>query len=134
MFEKELEQKFQQIFGVKKVTFDAPSSMKEQDCIFIDIENADNFFEDKKCKSKITGNAFMISRNTKIPFGFFQKAIDKADADLTKDLFFYDLEVNTTRYRDLVQRGFSFIYFFSGQYDPDVGTINSADITVEEQS
>ena len=80
----------------------------------------------------VSGKATMVARAEQIPFGFFGKAIDAADPALTKDLFFFDLEENTPRFRDIVVRGFSFQYFFRSQYDPAVGTITSVDLTVEE--
>ncbi len=133
MFEKELSEKFQAIFAVKKVTYDTPGESREQGCIFIEIENSRNSFKDGKAIAMVTGNAVIFSRNEEIPFGFFSKAIAKAPAALTKDLFFFDIEANTQRFRDIVQRGFSFTYFFNSQYDPAIGSITGVDVTIEEQ-
>lgn len=132
MFEQELADKFKRIFGVSKVTYDTPGESREQDCLFIEIENARNEIKDGKAIGMATGNGVIFQKNQAIPFGFFSKAIAKADSSLTKDLFFFDIEANTQRYRDLVQRGFSFTYFFNSQYDPSIGTITSVTTTVEE--
>jgi len=132
VFETELSNKLKTIFGVKKVTYDLPGEAKEQECLFIELESSKNVVKDGRVKAMVSGNAYMIAPNEKMPFGFFSKAIKQADHALTKDLFFSDIEGNAQRYRDLVQRGFSFIYFFDSQYDPAVGTITSVDITIEE--
>jgi hypothetical protein len=132
VFESELALKLKQIFAVDKVIYDSPSEAREQNCLFIQIESTRNSIKDGKALAMVTGSAFMFQKNTALKFGFFSKAIRQADTALTKDLFFYDIEVNTPNYRDLVQRGFSFIYFFNSQYDPEIGTITSVDLTLEE--
>lgn len=132
MFEKELAEKFKAIFPVKKVTYDVPGESREQDCLFIEVEQPKFTFKDGKAKAMVTGNAVMFGRLEDLTFGFFAKAIAKAPNALTKDLFFSDFEANTQRFRDIVQRGFSFTYFFNSQYDPAIGTITSVTTTVEE--
>lgn len=133
MFEKELADKFKAIFALEKITYDTPGESREQDTLFIEIENSLNTIKDGKAVAKVTGNAVIFQKNSAVPFGFFSKAIARAPAALTKDLFFFDIESNTQRFRDIVQRGFSFVYFFSGQFDPAIGTITSVTTTVEEQ-
>lgn len=132
MFEKELADKFQKIFGVKKVTYDTPGESREQECLWVEIENSKNSIKDGRAKAMVTGNVVMFGSNSKMPFGFFSKAIKQADTSLTKDLFFFDIESNTQRFRDIVQRGFSFVYFFDSQYDPAIGSITSVDLITEE--
>lgn len=132
MFKQELENKFKQIFGIDKVVYDTPGESKEQNCLFIEVEDCRPHIIDGFASGKVTGNAVIFQKSSAIPYGFFAKAIAKADAALTKDLFFFDLEANTQRYRDLVQRGFSFTYFFNSQFDPPTGTITSVNTTVEE--
>lgn len=132
MFEQELVEKFKAIFGIEKVTYDVPGESREQNCLFIEIENCRNSIKDGKAMGMVTGNAVVFQKHGAIPFGFFSKAIARAPATLTKDLFFFDIESNTQRFRDIVQRGFSFTYFFNSQYDPPAGTITSVETTVEE--
>lgn len=131
MFEASLKNKFKAIFEIKKVTFDDPGDAQEQECLFIEIENARNVIKDDRAKSMVTGSCVLFGNNEKIPFGFFSKKIKEADPALTKDLFFYDIEQNTRTYRNIVMRGFSFIYFFDTQYDPDQGTINAVEFIEE---
>ncbi len=131
MFEAALEAKFKKIFGVKKVSYDEVSDSQEQECLFVQIEQAKNTIGNGQEKAKITGNCLLFGNNEKIPFGFFSKAIQQADSADTKDLYFFDFEVNTRRYQNIVQRGFSFIYFHRGQYDPEQGTITSVDFIEE---
>jgi len=132
VFEQELIDKFKAIFGVDKVTYDTPGESREQNVLFIEIEDCKNSIKDGKAMGMATGNAVIFQKHSAMPFGFFAKAIARAPATLTKDLFFFDIEGNTQRYRDLVQRGFSFTYFFNSQFDPPTGTITSVTTTVEE--
>jgi hypothetical protein len=132
VFEKELEGKLKKIFGLEKVTYESPGESSEQGCLFIDIDSCKNTIKDGKAVAMVSGSATIFGPGPKIPFGFFAKAIRNAPVELTKDLFFFDIENNTQRIRDIVQRGFSFIYFFRGQYDPAIGTITSVTIAIEE--
>lgn len=132
MIEQKIEDHFKAIFGVKKVSFDEPGESHEQDCLFVEIENSRNQPKDGHLVAQVSGKAMMIATNDKLPLGFFSGKIDKAK-EHTKDFFFSDFETNTRRFRNLVQRGFSFVYFFDGQYDPDLGTIESVTITITEE-
>lgn len=130
--EETLKANLKSIFGVKKVVYDQPGDSQEQDCLFIEIENAWNTFKDGRAISKVTGNGILFGPNDKLTIGFFSKAIAKAKPSLTKPLFFYDFEENTKRFRNIVQRSFSFVYFFDSQYDPETGSITSVNFTTEE--
>lgn len=133
MFESQLKSKLKEIFGIKKVTYDAPSEANEQECLFVEIVDVISGVKDTKALSKITGSAVLFGNADKLPFGFFAKRIKQARLQTTKDFFFYDLESNSRIYQNIVQRSFSFVYFFEEQYDPDQGTITSVEIDVEEQ-
>lgn len=132
MFEKELSEKFGKIFNVAKVTYDSPGDSQEQGCLFIDIDSANPTIKDGKALAIVTGNAFMYAPADKLPFGFFGKAIRKADIALTKDLFFFNIENNSQRFQNIIQRGFSFTYFYRGQFDPEIGTITGITLSIEE--
>ena len=132
MFEKQLESKFLKIFNCKKVTFDQPGQSQEQEVLFVEIEVAKNIVKDGQVVSKISGSASMFGNNDKLTFGYFSKRIAKSDPEDTKSLFFYDIESNTKRFQNIVQRGFSFIYFFNSQFDPETGSIESVTFTTEE--
>lgn len=106
-----------------------PGESQEQECLFVEIEKTRDQIKDGKTRSMISGNASIFGINDKLPFGFFAKAIKQADQAITKDFFFYDIETNNKIYRDKVQRSFSFVYFFSGQYDPDTGSIDEVTLS-----
>lgn len=128
MFESSLRESFKSIFEVKKVSFDQPSDSREQECIFIDIESSKNSIKDGRTVSMVTGNAFMFGNADKLPFGFFSKKIKEASQSLTSPFFFFDLELNTKQYKNIIQRSFGFVYFFDSQYDPETGSITSIDL------
>jgi len=129
VLENELKEKFKKIFAVRKVTFDNPGESQEQECLFIEIEDCKSAIKDGVEKHKVTGNAVFFANADKMPLGYFSKRIKQADHDDTKDLFFFDFESNSRRNLNIVQRGFSFVYFSSAQYDPKVGEITSIDLT-----
>lgn len=130
--EDNLQKSFLEIFKVPKVTFDQPSAKQEQGCIFIEIEEAVPTIRDGREIYRVTGAGSMFAPNNKLPIGFFGKAIHEARPEVTRHFFFEDLEQNIKTFQNLVQRSFSFVYFFSGQYDPEIGNIQEFSITVEE--
>lgn len=134
MFEKALQEKFKKIFGVAKVTYDQPSDSKEQECIFVEIQSSKNVIKSGRALAMVTGSAMMFGVAEKLPFGFFSKAIKQAPDEDTRDIAFQDFENNSRVYRNIVQRGFSFVYFFDSQYDPKVGSITSVTTTVIEET
>lgn len=132
MFEQELSDKMKAIFKVKEVSYDAPGDAREQDKLWLEIEQPKFTFNDKKAKAIVTGKGSIFGRNEDITFGFISQSISTADKSLTKDLFFTDFESNNLRFRDIVERSFSFTYFFNSQFDPDIGTITSVTTSIEE--
>lgn len=133
MFESKLKETFQRIFDVKKVSFDQPGESQEQECLFIEISTSKNAIKDGLALAMVEGNCIMFANGEKLPFGFFSKRIRQADLADTKDLFFFDIEGNTKRYGNIVQRGFSFVYFFRGQYDPETGSITSIEFMEDSE-
>ncbi len=129
MFESELKALLKKIFAVKKVTFDNPGESQEQEVLFIEIDNCTSAIKDGFEKHMVSGNAVFFANADKLPFGYFAKRIKQADHADTKELFFFDFESNSRRNQNIVQRGFSFVYFYSAQYDPKVGEITSIELT-----
>lgn len=132
MFEKKLQQKFEKIFGLEKVTYDSPSESQEQEGVFIQVTDAKCRVKDKLFTAHVTGVLHVFANREKLPYGFFSKCIDAASAEDTKGLFFYEFEENKGTFRNIAQRSVSFKYFYDGQYDPDVGTLNQLNLTISE--
>lgn len=133
--ESELSEKLKKIFQVSKVTFAHPGEkVKEQECIFVDIEQTRSREKDKKTIARVSGKINLYGNSDKMPLGWFSQRIRDAKPEDKKDLAFFDIEMNTKYYQNLVQRTASFVYFFSTQYDPNVGNITSVTIqtSVEE--
>ena len=129
MFENELSEKFKRIFQLNKVSYAEPGESREQECLFVDVSLAKTNFKDRRVFGKVEGQAVFYAQSDKVKFGFFAKQIANADPNDTKDLFFSDFEENSKTYLNLVQRSFSFVYFFNSQYDPDIGTITGIEFT-----
>lgn len=131
MFEKELAEIFKRIFAYSKVTYQEPGEAREQDCLFIEIESAIHSVAGGMIHSRVMGNCRVFAHQEKIPMGYFSKRIALADPEDTANLFFYDIDANVKLYQSLVQRSFSFLFLFSGQFDSALGTITSIETEVE---
>lgn len=132
MFKKSLEEKLRLLFKIKKVTFDQPGESNEQECIFVSVENPRIRFKDGRVSARVSGTILIQGNSERLPFGFMSKAYQEANEAVKKDIAFFNSEANEKYYRNLVQRTCEFVYFFSTQYDPSMGTIDSVDITIEE--
>ncbi len=132
MFEKTLEASLKEIFGVKKVTYDQPGENEEQECIFIEVEKSRNNVKDKKFIAQVNGTLTIVGNSDKMPYGFFSKKIDEAKPEVKRNLAFFNFERNSRVFRNIVQRTVDFTYFFSGQFDPNLGNITSVTINLEE--
>jgi hypothetical protein len=133
MFEKDLAAKFQRVFDMKKVTYDAVSDSHEQECLFINVISCKSQVKDKKFCGKVTGKINIFGNADKLPYGYMSKRVQKCDPLDVKDLFFYDFEENVNTMENIVERTASFIYLFEMQYDPNLGEINELinDFTME---
>lgn len=131
MFEPILEAKLQRIFGFKKFDYAKPSSAEEQEVMFIQVTNARCRTKTALFTAKVTGTLEYFVRNDKMPFGTFAKKIGLAKKE---DLapFFFGPEENKGTYRDITHRSVSFVFLFSGQYDPNVGTLETLNLTLVE--
>ncbi len=128
MFEEVLSEKLKKIFSMKKASYNQPGDSHEQGVLFIDVVNARTHIKDALQVARVNGKIRIYAQHEKMPFGFFTKAIAQAEGDQIADLFFYDLEENDSRYQNIVERSASFVFFFSSQYDPDVGTLTSLNL------
>ncbi len=131
MFEKTLEDKLKKIFKVKKVTYAQPGDSKEQECVFVTVENPRCTFKDGRSIARVTGTIMIQGNSDKMPFGYMAKAWAESSAADKKDLALFEIELNDKYYQNLVQRTASFVYFFSSQYDPNIGNIESINISIE---
>lgn len=136
MFRKELQEKLKAIFGFEKVTLSAPSDAFEQDTLFVQIDQPNTRTSEGKVFAKVYGQLIVYSQDDKLTYGFFNKRIEKADANLTKDFFFYDTDVNVensqARFQNIHERRASFVFFFTAQYDPKLGELTTLELEEEE--
>lgn len=127
MFEAQLKEDLTVIFKAQKVTFDQPSSIKEQDFLFVDVEQPKITFRDKVVRCKVSGKCTMFGNAEKLTFGYFARCIAAAPASLNRRFHFSEIDANTKYVNNLVQRDFSFVYFFEDEYDPDTGEVTSVE-------
>jgi hypothetical protein len=134
MFRSELKSKLSQIFGFPKTTFDAPNLNSvngsfEQDTLFIEVNETNARIHEGKSTARVLGSLVVFSQMEKLPFGFFNKKIEQAGNNLTKDFFFFDIDLNPisspARYQNIAERRLRFVFLYSSQYDPSQGQITS---------
>jgi hypothetical protein len=135
VFRDDILKSIHQIFGFKKTTFDAPSDSFEQDTCFVNIERSNTRASSKVIYAKARGHLTVYSQANKLTFGYFNKRIEKADPELTKKFFFFDIDIDIenspSRVQNIHERRVSFDYFFSGQYDPNKGSLTTIDWSLD---
>ncbi len=128
MFRAELATKLDHIFGMN-ATYLAPSDSMEQDVLFIEINECTSRITEGKAYAKVLGSLIVFSQLDKLPFGFFNKKIQQANHASTKDLFFFDIDLNPAnspaRIQNIMERRLRFVYLYNAQYDPNNGAITS---------
>jgi hypothetical protein len=134
VFKQSLREKLIQIFDVPKATYDLPGESEEQKCLFIQIDRANCRVKDGLHLAEVEGKILFFTTNEITPYGYFEKKIVGADPELTKDLFFFDFEENKGEFVNVVERSLSFVYFFNGQYNPELGNITSVDFVGFEEN
>lgn len=132
MVEASLQEKFERIFRIGKVTFDKTSESKEQEAVFVEIENSRSSLKDGLEVARVQGKILIRADANKLPLGFIIKSLGRADPADTKSLYFFDFEENAGQYSNIVERSASFVYLYSNQYDPAIGEITSVELSIAE--
>lgn len=135
MFRKDLKEKLKLIFAAQDVRYEEPGNRAkggdlpagEQEVLFVEIDRAICQIKGTRPVeiARVYAKATMFGNQDKMPYGFFAKRIKQADSALTKDFFFNEIEENAGKYQNIVERTISFVFFYSGEYDPNQGTLNS---------
>lgn len=127
MFEKDMKERLQRIFDLP-VSYSEPGESNEQEKIFVQINRARPKIKDGKELCMVEAEVSVFGSLDKMPYGYFSKAIDRSDPDDRSRFFFFEFEQNTQIFQNIVQRSFSLVFFYSGQYDPEQGSITSTTI------
>lgn len=130
-FETAMTSSLKRIFGIKKVTFDLPGETQEQECLFVQVTKAVPKIMDRLEHYRVEGAIRVFVNSDKMPYGFFSKAIDRAPKADKSQFYFFEQETNEGTYRNISERTISFVYFYDGQYNPEIGEMESIDLTTE---
>lgn len=134
MFQNDLKKRFERIFGIKKVTFNAANpETPEQDTLFIEIQNVATRLASGKQTARVLGAATVFAQADRLTYGFFAKRIENADHADTKHFFFeseQDIVNSPCRMVNLHERRLGFVFLYDSQYDPDKGELN--ELTISE--
>lgn len=135
MFRKDLHDRLQKIFGFKKVTFQAPSESFEQETLFVQINSPRVKVTGSSIAARVEGTLIVFSQDNKMPYGFMQKRIEEANPDLTRPLFFSEIDIDVAtspaRLQNIHERRTNFLFLFKTQYDPNKGQLTELEFTGE---
>jgi hypothetical protein len=130
--ESSLTEKLKRIFKLDKVSFDLPGESQEQEGIFIAVERDHAKVVDKREIHRVQGKLSIFASSNKLPFGYLAKAIAAARAEDVRPLFFFNFEENKGTIGKICERSLEFIFLFDSQYDPNLGTITSVNLSMTE--
>lgn len=138
MFKADLKARFERMFGIKKVTFDAPDmDAPEQDTLFIEILTCAARMSDKdggRQTARVVGAAIVFSQSSRLAYGFFKKRIEQALPADKAALFFepeQDIPNSPARIVNIHERRLPFLFLYDSQYDPDKGLLTSITTSLE---
>lgn len=123
MFTADLERRLKGIFDVKRVRFEAPSESREQDTLFVEIDESRTAVTAGRESARVSGTLTMFSQREKLPYGYFSKCIERSASDLTRPLIFSLAEANEETFQNLTTRSLGFTFLYSAQYDPNHGEL-----------
>jgi len=130
MFHKALEKDLLQIFGLKSLHYGTPAIGKEQDVLFVTIEDTKIKINKGKEIGRIYGRISVIGLIGKNRSGFLLKKIDLADIKITERFVFERTEVPivVTGYEERFNTySVDFIYFYKSEYNPPAGKITEVE-------
>lgn len=129
MFKKDLERRLKGIFDFKKITFNAPNyEALDQGTMYVKVNDVKARVGAGTESARVLGELIVFSQNNVFPFGYIAKRVEQARAEFTRPLFFYDFdkdEPSPSRIQNVFERHTSFVFLYSGQYDPDHGALTS---------
>lgn len=136
MFKKELKEKLENIFKFtgdkRRTTFDAYSQEFEQDTLFIEIGEENPRITSAGVSMRIEGELVYFSQVDKIKYGNMIKLIEQALPIDKNKFFFYDIDKpnlsSQARMQNIVERRISFVYLYTGSYNPDKGEMTSLEM------
>ena len=130
MVEDKLLETLNRIFKLAKTTFNRPSpDAPEQDTLFVEVSGVRSSVRDGMEYHRIEGRAFLFVENEKMPIGFFMRQIQGADPADTFNFHFFNIDGLSPAFMNISQRGFEFVYLYSGQYNPPAGTIETIEFS-----
>ena len=132
MFEPTLQENFEKIFLIPKVSYDDPGENPEQECLFIRVDDSNPKISDKKEIYRVVGQGQVWAQTAKMPLGYFMRKINNCDPALKKDLFFSKIDQNEKVVDNIVKRTFDFVFLFSAQIDPSLGEISEVALQIQE--
>lgn len=130
-------QDLRDLFKFRKTTMNSDAAKIEQDTLFVVLTDPPRVRPSAggKMYARVRGDLVVYSENERNTLGTISRLLEQAPAALKSKFFFYDIERNIenspAREVNISERRTSFVYFYSGQYDPNQGTLNELELTLE---
>lgn len=127
MFKKDLQERLERIFQLRKTTLSAPSDDFEQDTLFVEINEARAKVYSGRIRARVTGVLIVYAQVSKLPYGYFQKKIELAELSDKSPFFFYEIDNDVasspSRIQNIHERRINFTYVHEMQFDPSKGKL-----------
>lgn len=132
MFKKALEKDLKDIFKVKKVIFQRLDSAVEHDVLYCEVSDSRQVVRRGEEFARVSGKIGIFGAEAGNPYGFFQKQLEKAPADIEKRFWFGRTETQseTAPGWELKTQSIDFVYFYKAEYYPVKGVISVVEFII----
>lgn len=135
MFKSDCELRLKNIFGINRIIFDAYSAGKEQEAIFVDIDDIYDYAVEGDISLIVIGRLEICGPAVKMQYGWIRKKIETAKLSDTDTFIFGRKEIPikfTQNNNEFVKYSVDFVYRFFENFNPKNAKITGATINLEE--
>lgn len=136
MFKSTLEAKLKKVFGINQIIFDAFQLGKEQEALFVDIDNAKDYTTEGNIDMLVLGRLSISGPTGKFKYGWVRKKFETANKTDTADLFLGRDELPIKfmqNNNEFIKYEVEFVYRFKESFNPKSDKIGSAEIKLQEE-
>lgn len=134
MFKKDIEKRLFDIFGLDRIIFDAFNLGKEQEALFVDIDNIKDYVQAGKMCFIVDGRIAICAISEKHKYGWVHGRIELADFKV-KAPFIFGRDESQIKFshnnNDYTKYEVPFTYMYSCEFNKIKDFIESAEINLE---
>lgn len=137
MFRADLEARLKKIFGANKIIFDSFNLGKEQEALFVDIDNARDYIITGGRGVLVDGRISICGPADKHKYGWMHSKIEMARKTETETFIFGRNETQIKfqhNNNEFIKYDIDFIYRYKVDFNPISAKIESAEINSQEEN